>query len=302
MDAMKPDIDLRHLRYFLAVSETENFTRAAERLGVTQPNVSQQIKGLEDSLRTPLFRRLGKKLQLTQAGTAFATHAAVVLRKLEDARAAVGQIDGLTTGHLDVGVVPSVHLAWVPRAIAGMAASHPGITIAIHERASHLVETEVEAGRYDLGLGMLSHASPNLRFERLRVEHIALIVPASHSFAKRPSIELKELAQTPLVLMPSSFDLRHAIDDVLRRARIRPRVACEINTLDSTLATVLRAGLPTLLPSVVLEGRKPLGLRAVKIADRGRGMEFGLYWASGAERSAPAREFARLVREAAAQS
>jgi LysR family cyn operon transcriptional activator len=296
---MNPDIELRHLRYFLAVAETENFTRAAERLGVTQPNVSQQIKDLERELGTPLFRRLGQRLQLTDAGTAFATHAAVVLRKLDHACESVARVDGLQSGHLEVGVVPSVHMAWVPAALARMSVDFPGITIAVHERASHLVETEVEAGRYDIGIGMLSHASPNLRFERLLVEGIALIVPASHALAKRSSIDVKELADTRLVLMPESFDLRHAIDDVLRRSRVRPRVVCEINTIDSTLATVLSAGLPTLLPPIVLQGRKPLGLRAVTVVGKGKGIEFGLFWARGADPSAAAREFAGFLRDAA---
>lgn len=296
---MNTDIDLRHLRYFLAVAETENFTRAAERLGVTQPNVSQQIRNLERVLSAPLFRRFGQRLQLTEAGAAFATHAAVVLRELEHACDVATRGDELLTGKLEIGVVPSVHMAWVPPALAQMTVAYPGITIAVHERASHLVETEVEAGRYDLGIGMLSHTSPNLRFERLLVESIALIVPAAHAFAKRDSIDVKELSETRLVLMPASFDLRHAIDEVLRRSRVRPHVVCEINTIDSTLATVLATGLPTILPAIVLEGRKPLRLRPVRVVGRGKGFEFGLFWARGTESSQSAKAFARFLREAA---
>jgi DNA-binding transcriptional LysR family regulator len=228
----------------------------------------------------------------------------VVFRKLEDACAAVEQTHDLRAGHLELGVVPAVHLAWVPPALARMTAAFPGVTIAVHERAAHQVETEVEAGRYDLGLGMVYYASPNVRFERLLVEGIALICPAAHPLAKRSSLEVKELIDTPLVLMPESFDLRHAIDAVLRRARVRPRVVCEINTIDATLATVVEAGLPTLLPRVVLVGRKPQGLKAVRVAGKGGGsaFEFGLFWPRDVEPSPPAREFARILRASRARS
>src|SRR3954465_14591266 len=88
--AMNDSIELRHLRYFLAVAETENFTRAAERLKISQPSISKQITQLEQALRTPLFRRVGKRVFLTEAGQAFRKGAEVVLRKLEDACNSVG--------------------------------------------------------------------------------------------------------------------------------------------------------------------------------------------------------------------
>src|SRR4051812_22295138 len=117
---MTKAVEIRHLRYFLAVAQTENFTRAAERLRISQPSISEQITQLEQALRTPLFRRVGKRVFLTEAGTAFQKSVEVVLRKLDDACASVGDIAQLFKGHVDVGVIPALHLAWVPLVLGGI--------------------------------------------------------------------------------------------------------------------------------------------------------------------------------------
>ena len=292
---MDPGIEIRHLRYFLAVAETENFTRAAERLAVTQPSVSQQMKELEKRLGTPLFARFGQRVRLTEAGRAFRKHAEVVLRKLDEACTAVSNVAGAITGHLDVGVIPALHLAWVPPVLEHIARDHLGLTVAVHERASHFIETEIEIGRLDLGLGITSRTSPNIRYRRLITEKLALIVPPDHGFARRPALAVRELEGVPLVLLPESFDMRHVVNEVFHRARLRPKIAFENGTIDSTLKTVLHARTPTLLPPIALKGREALGLHAVKLSGRVRPMEFGLLWPRGSD-SPAARIFAGLLK------
>lgn len=292
-----PDIAIRHLRYFLVVAESANFTRAAERLGVTQPAISQQVRDLERALGTPLFRRGSRHVQLTTAGRAFTRHATVLLRKLQDAVDELAQVEGAISGHLELGVVPALHVAWVPRVIRRMTGAFPGVTVAVHECASKGVETEVEAGRWDLGLAIGAHPSPALRFERLLAQDVALIVPTGHPLGERMAVSPRDLAALPLVLLPPTFDLRTAIDDLFRRTKVRPNVVCEINTIDSTLATVLAAGLATILPPVVLEGRGPLSLSTVPVTGRAGRIEFGLFTMRDAEPTPPAREFVRLLRE-----
>ncbi len=272
------EIEIRHLRYFLAVAETENFTRAAERLRISQPSVSQQITQLEAALRTPLFKRVGKRVFLTQAGSTFRKGAEVVLRKLDDACSAVDNISGLLMGRVDVGVIPALHFAWMPPVLGEMAHAYPGVTIGVHELASSGVETEIEAGRFDLGFGLVTHNSPNIRYERLVSQPFSLIVPSTSPYAKRTSIDLKELEGERLVLLPDSFDMRRAADAVLMHAKVHPRVAFEIDSIDAVLSSVVKAGVPTLLPAIVLRGREMPGLRAVSFAGKTREMEFGILW------------------------
>jgi LysR family cyn operon transcriptional activator len=280
---MESGIELRHLRYFVSVAETENFTRAAERLGVSQPSVSQQIKDLEQLLGTPLFTRLGKRVQLTEAGQALARTASHVLRKLEQARDAVREVAGLERAHLEIGVIPALHLALVPPALRRLAKDHPGLSVTVHERPSREIEVEVESGRYDLGLGLLGHSSPNLEFKRLLVQEFALIVAPGHPLAHKSRLAIKSLADVPLVALPPSYPMRQEVEDLLRIARLRPRIQHEIETMDGALMALAATGLATLLPPIVLSGRPNLGLIAIPLTGGNRPMEFGVLQPKGAE-------------------
>ncbi|HET9405591.1 MAG TPA: LysR substrate-binding domain-containing protein [Burkholderiales bacterium] len=289
-------IEIRHLRYFLAVAETENFTRAAERLRVTQPSVSQQIAHLERALRTPLFRRIGKRVQLTEAGAAFRRSAEVVLRKLEDACGSVHDVAGLVIGHVDLGVIPALHIAWVPRVLERMSRDYPGVTVGVQERSSSEIETELEAGRMDLGFGLVTRNSPNIRYEHLFSEPFSLLVSDRNELAGRKAIDIEDLDGMRFVLLPNSFDMRRSANDVFRRARVRPRVAFEIGNIDSVMATVARAGTPTLLPAIVLRGREALGLRAIPLAGKIRPIDFGLLWAIASTASPAALALAAALK------
>jgi LysR family cyn operon transcriptional activator len=260
------------------VAETENFTRAAERLRISQPSISQQITQLEAALRTPLFRRVGKRVFLTEAGASFRKGAEVVLRKLDDACASVENIAGLVTGRVDIGVIPALHFAWIPPVLGKIAHDYPGVTIGVQELASSGVETEIEAGRLDIGFGLVTHNSPNIRYEHLVSQPFSLIAPRTSAYAKRASVDLKELEGERLVLLPDSFDMRRAADAVLMHAKVHPRVAFEIDSIDAVLSSVVTAGIPTLLPAIVLRGREMDGLQAIPLAGKTRQMEFGILW------------------------
>jgi LysR family cyn operon transcriptional activator len=272
-------IEIRHLRYFLAVSQTENFTRAAERLRISQPSISEQITQLERALGTPLFRRVGKRVFLTEAGSAFRKSAEAVLRKLDDACASVSDVTELLRGHVELGVIPALHLAWVPAVLGIVSQRFPGVTVGVQELASSYVETEIEAGRVDVGFGLMTRMSPNIRYERLVSQPFCLIVPsAAGKFARAKAVPLSEIDGERLVMLPGSFDMRRAADAVLLQGRVHPRIQLEIDSIDSVLATVVQTGIPTLLPEIVLRGRNISALRAIPLAGRTRKMEFGILW------------------------
>jgi LysR family cyn operon transcriptional activator len=295
---MDEPVEIRQLRYFLAVAETQNFTRAAERLRVTQPSVSQQVARLERQLGAALLRRIGKRVQLTEAGALFRDGAETVLRKLERARESVRDVAHLLTGHVELGVIPALHVAWVPGMLERVSRAHPGVAVGVLERASSTIETELEAGRMDLGFGLVTHQSPGVRYERLVSEPFCMIVQGGRAAAARRAVDLAELDGVRLVLLPASFDMRRAADELLRRARARPRVAYEIGSIDSVLATVARVGTPTLLPAVALRGRESLGLRALPLAGRTRPIDFGLLWPAASARSPAALAVAAALKEA----
>ena len=290
------------MRYFLAVAETGNFTRAAQRLRISQPSVSQQVAQLERQLGTPLLRRIGKRVQLTEAGAAFRSGAEVVLRKLDQARGAVHDVAHLVTGHVELGVIPALHVAWVPPALERMARDYPGVTVGVQERPSSTIENELEAGRMDLGFGLATRSAPNIRYEHLLSEPFSFLVPGGSEFAKRRSVDPRELDGMRLVLLPRGFDMRRAVDEVFRGAGVRPRVVFEIGSIDSVLASVARAGTPTLLPAIALRGREALGLRAIPLAGKPWRIDFGLLWPSASSASPAARALAGCLVAALAPS
>lgn len=295
---MSEAIGIRHLRYFLVVAQTENFTRAAERLHISQPCISQQITQLENALRTPLFRRVGKRVFLTEAGATFRKGAEVVLRKLEDACNAVHDIAGLVTGRVDVGVIPALHVGWLPSVLADISRDYPGLTVGVHEEASSEVESELEAGRLDLGFGLMTENSPNLRYERLVSEPFSLIVSNDSEFANCDSIKLQTLENMRLAMLPDSFDMRRAADEVLRHAQVHPKVVFEIDNIDTLLSCAVRSRMPTLLPAIVLRGRELKSLRAIPLAGKTRQMEFGLLWPSASATSPAALAVANALKTA----
>lgn len=298
---MSESIEFRHLHYFLAVAETQNFTRAAQRLQVSQPTISQQVAHLERELGAALFRRIGKRVQLTEAGMAFQKSAEAVMRKLQDARDSVHEVTGLIAGHVQLGVIPALHVAWVPPVLAHMAHDYPGVTVGVRQLASSAVETDLEAGRLDLGFGLVSTRSPSMRYERLESESFSLLVPEGSSFAAAKAVDARHLEGARLVMLPGSFDMRRAADEVLRRLRARPRAIFEIDNIDSVLATVARAGTPTLLPPIVLRGREALRLRAIPLAAKTRSVEFGLIWAAASSASPAALALAASLKTGMAQ-
>src|SRR6266704_6256087 len=126
---MPEPLDIRHLRYFLAVAEAGSFSRAADRLGITQPAISQQMRDLEAGLRVSLFQRRGKRILLTSAGLIFQEHARAILRQVETFLQELSTEPGQLRGALHLGVVPILNVALIPPLIGMFASTHPGISL-----------------------------------------------------------------------------------------------------------------------------------------------------------------------------
>jgi len=153
-------IELRHLRYFLAVADAAHFTRAAAKLHVTQPTLSHQIRQLEDQLNLQLFDRVGRRVKLTAAGETLLPHARKVLSELDQAQAALGELHGLKQGLLRVGIVQTVNTCVIPEIVARFSAEHAGIRVVCGEMAVADIESDLETGKLDLGISFHRAAKP----------------------------------------------------------------------------------------------------------------------------------------------
>ncbi|MEP6603757.1 MAG: LysR substrate-binding domain-containing protein, partial [Spartobacteria bacterium] len=255
---MQDPLDIRHLRYFLAVAEAGSFSRAADRLGISQPSVSQQMRDLEAGLRVSLFQRRGKRILLTARGLIFEEHARAVLRQLENFLQEVNREPGQLRGALHLGVVPILNVPLVPHLLGLFMADHPAISVTVEEISSTDIETALEEGRMDVGLGFMTRHSPNLRYERLCTDEFALIVSEKHPWSKRRVIPFAELHQQRLLQLTDGFVMRRMSDQICRNHQVRPRTVAEINAIETLLRSLAPLRAAALMPKIALRGREGL--------------------------------------------
>jgi DNA-binding transcriptional LysR family regulator len=196
-------MELRQLRYFVAVAEELHFRRAAERLHISQPPLSQQIRSLEDELGFALLIRTRRRVQLTPAGEAFLRDARALLGELDGAVATARRIDAGQTGRLRVGFVGSALLSIVPGTVERFRASRPGVAIELRERSTVDQLRAVATGLVDVGLVRPPiDDDTGLRAETVLRERTVAALPAGHALATMSRVPLRRLADEPLVLFP----------------------------------------------------------------------------------------------------
>ena len=293
---MHDPLQIRHLRYFLAVAEAGSFSRAADRLGISQPSVSQQIRDLEAGLRVSLFQRRGKRILLTSTGVLFREHARAILRQLENFLQEVTSEPGHIRGALHVGVVPILNVALMPELLGLFAAKHPGISLTLEEISSTEIETALEEGRMDVGLGFLTRHSPNLRYERLCNDEFALIVAQNHPWWNRRVIRFSELHQQRLLQLSDTFVMRRMTDQICLNHHVRPRTVAELNAIETLLRSLAPLKAAALMPKIALRGREGLKLKAIRLQGKKLSLEIGLLRLIDSSSNSAVSAFTSLVK------
>lgn len=282
-------MELRHLRYFLAVADARHFGRAARRLAVSQPTLSQQVKQLEDELGTTLLERGRAGVRLTAAGEAFRGHASRALEDVAAGERAVGALAGLTGGPLRVGYQPSMRGLVVP-AIARVLRKYPGLVVTAYEGTSRRVEHRVADGALDVGVAYAPTRAPEVTGEPLHDSRLGVLVGPRHALASHEKVTLSQLAAEPLALLSPGLRARATVDAFFASARFSPRVVLESNAVATVLAMV-RAGLAiTVLPEPAFADAERLPV--LQLSPAPRSQLTVLVWRTRAPRSAAAQAFA----------
>ncbi|MGO4331040.1 LysR family transcriptional regulator [Cupriavidus sp. 2TAF22] len=246
-------MDLRQLQQFVALAETGNFHRAAERLHMAQPPLSISIRKLEDSLGTPLFVRTSRGVRLTQAGEAALHDARRALFHAAQARAAAVAAAHGERGALRVGFVGSATYALLPRLIPAFRAAHPGIELILHESTSASILERLERHQLDAGLvrfPILQAGGYTLM--PLETDEFVAAVPADSEFAQQDTVALKALAAEPFIMHPSADvpNLQAIAMLLCQQAGFVPRVTQEAVQVQ-TIISLVESGLGVaLVPSV----------------------------------------------------
>jgi LysR family cyn operon transcriptional activator len=240
-------MELRHLRYFLAAAQSQNFTVAADQLHITQPTLSHQIKQLEDELDVALFMRIGRTVHLTAAGEIFRAYAKRSLQEVEMGKDALHDLENLKHGRLTIGVLSTFGTFTLPPILADFNAAYPGIKINVLRLRSGEIEKRLLDGELNLGIANAPASTDQIDVDPLLDDFLALLVGERHPLAGRDSIKLHELEEHGLILPTQEYNSRQLIDATFAGNGITPRVIMEMNAIEPILSTVRLSTLSTIL-------------------------------------------------------
>ncbi|MFE6921710.1 transcriptional regulator CynR [Nocardia sp. NPDC057663] len=293
-------MELRHIRYLLAVADHGNFTRAAEALHISQPTLSQQIKQLERLLGVQLLDRSGRTVRLTDAGQVYAEHARTALRDLEAGERAVHDVQDLTRGHLRVAMTPTITAYLIGPLMDRFHRAHPNVTVAVTETTQDRLEEDLLADALDLGIAFSGTHTAGIDCTALFTEDLSLVVGADHALATHAGpLPIEDLAVQPLALLSRDFATRAHIDAYLADCGVAPRIAIEANSISALVEFTRRGTLGTVLPDAI--ARAHPDLRPVALAPALPSRTVELLRRGTAYHSAAARAFATIAADAAGQ-
>ena len=262
-------MELRHLRCFIAVAEELHFRRAAERLHVAQPAVSEQVRKLEQELGVRLFDRTQRRVSLTPAGLAMLEEARQVLRQADAAQQAARNATERTTMRLRIGYLPDALPGRVPLALRHLGTTSPRIQIRLETGPALRLIHAVRAQRLDAVVTSLPAPTGGLRATPLDEQRMMAVLPVSHAHAREPEVELERLAPSRLVTLPREVNpaLHNAVVSACHTAGLCP-VFVDIGSPraeDVLLAVAAGTGM-ALLPESVAERYMLRGIRFVPLA------------------------------------
>lgn len=283
-------IDLRRLRYFIAVAEHLHFGRAAQALAVSQPPLSRQVQALEDDLGTRLLTRTQRSVKLTAAGAALLPEAKRLLRQAEALREQAGRAARGETGSLALGFISTAAYNVLPELLATYRRAHPGVKLALQESTTDVQIALLRSGDLDVGLVLPPVDDPSIEYRPLFRDKLIVALPAAwkqfrgRSGSGRASdrIALKSLAQEPFVLFPrkAAPGLHDQIVGFCQRAGFSPRVEQEATQMQ-TIVSLVAGGMGVALVPSTMRQLQRTGVVYRQLADKSPEFEMGLAWKRG---------------------
>jgi LysR family cyn operon transcriptional activator len=287
-------IELRHVRYFLALAEARSFTQAAARLNVTQPTLSHQIKRLETAIGAVLFERRSKDVELTQAGRLFRPFCDRVVKEIELGTLALSELEGLMRGTLRMGVSHSFSSSMLPNTMVEFASRYPGVKVVARVIPREVMEQVLVAGELDLAVAYVSEDSEQIVAETLAEEQLVLVVGPDHPWAGRKSVPMRALADIPLVLLTPEFAARQFVDRHFAQAELTANIVLEMNAIEPIISTVRNSQFATVLSDGAVPRTDDLHL--VRLTDPVPRRTISILWRLHGHRSAAAERMAEMIR------
>jgi LysR family hca operon transcriptional activator len=244
-------VELRHLRYFVAVAETGSLTQAAEhRLHTTQPSLSRQIRDLEYEVGVPLLSRVARGVELTEAGRVFLDHARLALAQVDAAKEAARRAGKPTKQTFALGFLTGQEMDWLPAAMGLLRDHLPDIEVTVCSQYSPDLAVALTRGKLDLAFLRPESDVAGLTFKTIAKEPLMVVMPSDHRLAKRQSVAVKELVgETFINVSNTAPALRRVIDEYLRKSDLDVVPDHEVDNLAMAMSLVASTRGVALLPA-----------------------------------------------------
>ena len=282
-------MELRHLRYFVAIADAGTMARAAEKVFVTQSTLSHQLAQLEKEIGDVLFERVGRNLRLSDAGRQLLGYARNVLGLIDEGKHAVSQLRALATGSLRVGVIHSFVTSVIPVVAAGFVRQHPAVKLQVPELSAVDIEAQVSEGSLDLGVAFFPPGSDAVQGEHLFDDTLVLAIPTKHNLANAKRVRFAQLAEVPLAMLSERFRTRRLVDSYFQQAEVSPKVVVEMDSVDALYRVVEQGVAAAFLPARTT--RASARVRLLQVTDPRPVRAAGLIWRRSGYRSAAALAF-----------
>ncbi|MEH1942917.1 MAG: LysR family transcriptional regulator [Nostoc sp.] len=294
-------MELRHLRYFVTLAEELHFGRAAERLHIAQPPLSQQIRQLEGELGFELFHRTKRKVQLTEAGQVFLGEVQQIMRQLQQAIEVGRQTSRGEIGQLVVGFVSSAAYNILPIILRTFRSCVPGVSIELHELTTDQQLEWLREGRMDVGLLRPPVEDNRFSCETIFQESLMVALPEAHLLASQSDVCLTSLANEPFILFPRILapGLYDSIISLCQQAGFSPKVAQEAIQMQ-TIVSLVAAEMGVAIVPASLQNLQRIGVVYKTVQEPSPQVAIAMIWRKN-ETSSTVLRLVEIVKQAAQQ-
>ncbi|GAA0327581.1 LysR family transcriptional regulator [Bacillus carboniphilus] len=289
-------MDIKHLQYFIEVSNFKSFSKAADYLFITQPTISKMIKNLETELGVTLFDRSRKQLSLTDAGRIILEQAKLIDKAFNNLETELDNLLELKKGKIRIGLPPIFDAHFFLKVVGLFHETYPGITFQLVEDGSKRIEEDVENGLLDVGVIVLPTKNELFNYFAFMEEDLRLLLPPSHSLASKNEVNLAELAEESFILFNKDFVMNDRIIMSCKQAGFTPHIISESSQwsfIEEMVASNLGV---SLLPESICRHLKQ-HVQTVKVANPSIRWKLALIWSKEHYLSYAAKEWLQFFQE-----
>ncbi len=294
-------MELYQLEYFVAVAQEGSFTRAAKRCLVTQPTLSQQIQKLERELGQPLFQRLGRRVELTEAGRVLYEKAQSILQLAQQAQHEVEEVSGQGMGRVIVGAIPTIAPYLLPELVQKFQQRYPQAELSLEEDLTDHLLAKCAQGELDLAIMAMPVKHDQLNVRPLWSEPLLLAVPQGHPLATKSKVTVRDLAKEPFILLDEMHCLGEQIVEFCNRQAYTPLVCCRSAQLLTVQEMVALGHGVSLVPQMAAQARPDPQVVYRRLSGNGPRRTLALVWHKHRFLSGAARAWLEMIQQETAR-